>query len=64
MDLEAAVSSSSHRLTPSNSTVHHLNGLVLEPTELMVVVDERSRGFAVAGAERHTLEKWFILPQR
>lgn len=64
MDLEAAVSSSSDRLTPSSSTVHHLNCLVLEPTEWMIVVDERAWGFVGAGAERHTLEKWFSLPQR
>lgn len=42
----------------------YLNGLVLAPTEWIVVVDERGRGFAEAGAERHTLEKWFSLPQR
>ncbi|KAG7219908.1 hypothetical protein INR49_018744, partial [Caranx melampygus] len=36
-DLEAAVSSSSDRHTPSSSTVHHLKGLVLESTEWMVV---------------------------
>ena len=37
-DLEAAVSSSSDKHTPSKSTVHHVNGLALEPTEWKVVV--------------------------
>lgn len=47
-DLDAAVSSSSGSQTPSSSTIHHVNGLVLEPTEWVVIGlgwrGERSKG--------------------
>lgn len=58
-DLEAAVSSSSDKHTPSSSTVYHSNGLAIKPTEWMVVGLDgwHEQNWVLDRCSWHTMEK-------